>query len=319
MLNNNPSKNEDLLVVLDEQTCQEPNGVTCPVPKPRSKGNLKPVKETQNNIEDNQEGTSESGDSSIQLVSLLDDSLLDSHVVVDGMDTDRSQNSIVSRIKAFETQANTETSGLAKKPEISPRSLVPKPVVSVKKPVVAPKPGVTRTSGEWDSWTENKCKVVSQERHLQPQEAGSSITAKPELPKKPKPDTVKSSTNGPVNTGGRLTSENTEGQKKSPIPAPRPLVPNKSVSFESPAVPLLPLQPSISAPKLSVAVQSDAFRSLGEPTASSLSAPPQQGTPSREGDLISFDDDVLPIHSVGAVQELTHSESGKIKNKERSF
>ncbi|XP_060102632.1 SH3 domain-containing protein 19 isoform X2 [Heteronotia binoei] len=312
LLNNNPSKNENLLVVLEEQTCQEkPNADICPVPKPRSKGNLKPVvKETQNNTEDNQEETSQSRDSSsIQLVSLLDDSLLDSHVVIDSMDTDKSQSSIVSRIKGFETQANTETSGLAKKPEISPHSLASKPVVNVKKPVVAPKPGVTRTSDECDSWTENKFKVVSQERHLQPQEAGSSITTKPELPKKPKPDTVKSSSSGPLNTDDRLTSDNTEGQKKSPIPAPRPLVPKKSVSFESPAVPLLPLQPSASAPKLSVAVQSNAFRSLGEPTASSLSAAPQQGAPSREGDLISFDDDVLPINSVGAVQDLTHSES----------
>ncbi|XP_054845966.1 SH3 domain-containing protein 19 isoform X2 [Eublepharis macularius] len=312
LLNNNLSKNEDFLVVLEEQTCQEkPNAVVCPVPKPRSKGNLKPVvKETQNNTEDNQEETSQSRDtSSIQLVSLLDDSLLDSHVVTDSMDTDKNQSSIVSRIKAFETQANTETSGLAKKPEISPRSLAPKPIVSVKKPVVAPKPGVIRTSGEWDSWAESKLKVVSQERHLQPQEAGCNITTKPELPKKPKQDIVKSSSNGPLNTGSKLTSENTEGQKKSPVPAPRPLAPKKSVSFESPTVPPLPLQPSSSAPKLSVAVQANAFRSLGEPTASNVSAPPRQSLPPREGDLISFDDDVLPFNSVGAVQELTHSES----------
>ncbi|XP_077156219.1 SH3 domain-containing protein 19 isoform X3 [Paroedura picta] len=317
LLNNSPSKNEDLLVVLEEQTCQEkPNAVICPVPKPRSKGNLKPVvKEIQNNTEDNQEETSQLTDSSsIQLVCLLDDSLLDSHVVMDGMDTDRSQSSIVSRIKAFETQANTETSGLAKKPEISPRSLAHKPVVSVKKPVVAPKPGATRTSGEWDSWTENKCKVVSPEKHLQPQEAGSSITTKPELPKKPKPDTVKSITNVPLNTGSRTNSENIEVQKKFPIPTPRPFIPKKSVSFESPAVPLLPLPPSTSAPKLSVAVQSKALNSLGEPAASSLSASPQQSTPSKEGDLISFDDDVLPINSVEDVQELTHSESDLVKN-----
>nr|XP_056711291.1 SH3 domain-containing protein 19 [Euleptes europaea] len=310
LLNNNPSKNEDL-VVLEEQTCQEkPDAVTCPVPKPRSKGNLKPVgKETQNNTEDNQEETSQSREtSSIQLVTLLDDNLLDSHVVMNGMDTDKSQSSMVSRIKAFETQANTETSGLAKKPEISPRLLAPKPTVSVKKPVVASKPEAIRTSGEWDSWTESKFKLASQERHLQPQEAGSNITTKPELPKKPKPDTVKSSNNGPLNPGSRWTSENTEGQKKSPVPTPRPLVPKKSVSFESPAVPLLPLQPSSSAPKLSVAAQSNAFRSLGEPTASSLSAPPRQSTSSREGDLISFED-VLPFNSAGAVQELTHSEA----------
>ncbi|XP_015264533.1 PREDICTED: SH3 domain-containing protein 19 isoform X2 [Gekko japonicus] len=224
------------------------------------------------------------------------------------MDINKSQSSIVSRTKALETQANAETSGLVKQPEIPPRPLAHKPIFSVIKPVVAPKPGVTRTSGEWDSWTENKFKV-SQERHLQPQEAGSSITTKPELPKKPKPDTVKSSTNGPLNTGGRSTSENTEGQKKYPIPAPRPLVPKKSISFESPAAPLIPLQPPTSASRLSVAAQANASRSLGEPTASSLSAPPRQSTPSREGDLISFDDDVSPVNSDGAVPELAHSES----------
>ncbi|KAL8207157.1 UNVERIFIED_CONTAM: hypothetical protein K2H54_046657 [Gekko kuhli] len=318
LLNNNPSKNEDLLIVLEEETCQEnPNAVICPVPKPRSKANLKPVvKETQNNTEDNHEETSQSRDSSsIQLESLLDNSLLDSHVVMVSMDTNKSQSNTVSRTKALETQANAETSGLAKQPEIPPRPLAHKPVFSVIKPVVAPKPGVTRTSGEWDSWSENKFKGVSQERHLQSQEAGSSITTKPELPKKPKPDTIKSSTNGPINTGGRLTAENTEGQKKCPIPTPRPLVPKKSISFESPASPLIPLQPSSSAPRLSVAAQANASRSLGEPTASSLSAPPRQSIPSREGDLISFDDDVSPVNSDGVVQELAHSESGKIKNK----
>uniref|UniRef100_A0ACB8E842 Uncharacterized protein n=1 Tax=Sphaerodactylus townsendi TaxID=933632 RepID=A0ACB8E842_9SAUR len=311
-LKSNLSKNEDLLVVLEEQTCQEkPDVVTCPVPKPRSKGNLKPVvKETQTNTGDNQEETNQSGETSaIELVSLPDDSLLDSFVVMNGMDTDKSQSSIVSRIKAFETQTSTDTSGLAKKLETSPRSLAPKPIVGVKKPVVAPKPGIIRTSGEWDLSTESKFKVVSQERHLQPQEVGGNLTTKPELPKKPKSDTVKNSSNGPLNMWSRLTAENDEEQKKIPIPTPRPFVPKKSVSFEGFSVPLIPLEPSSSAPKFSVAAQSNVFSSLGEPTTSNLSAPPRQSTPCTEGDLISFDDDFVVFNSSGAVQEFTHSET----------
>ncbi|XP_033017099.1 SH3 domain-containing protein 19 isoform X2 [Lacerta agilis] len=309
LLISNPSKNEELLVVLEEeQACQEkPNAVICPVPKPRSKGNLKPVvRDTQSNAQDNQEEESQSRTEkdtpAIQLLSLLDDSLWDTHM--DSMDKDKSQSSILTRIKAFESQANTET----KKPEISPRSLGPKPIISAKKPVVAPKPVANRASGEWDSWTESKLKVISQERQPQPQEVGSNIT-KPELPKKPKSGIVKSSSNGLLSSTGKSASEDSNGQRKSPIPAPRPLVPKKSVSFESPALPMLPLKPVSATPRLSVAAQSNAFRSLAEPPASSLTAPPGQSKPPAEGDLISFDDDVLPPNSAGTSQEITPSES----------
>ncbi|XP_061440638.1 SH3 domain-containing protein 19 isoform X2 [Rhineura floridana] len=312
LLISSPSKNEELLVVLEERTYQEkPNAVICPVPKPRSKGNLKPVvRDTQNNTQDNQEASqsnTEKDTSAIQLLSLLDDSLWNSHMVMDSMDTDKSQSSIVSRIKAFELQANTETAGLTKKPEISPRSLGPKPIISAKKPVVAPKPGTHRTSSEWDSWTESKLKAISQERH--PQEAGNNTITKPELPKKPKSGIVKSRSNGLLNSRSRSASENSDGQRKSPIPAPRPLVPKKSVSFDSPALPILPLKPVSATPKISIAAQSNAFRYLAEPPTASL----MQSKPFREGDLISFDDDdVLPLNSVGTPQALTQSESDRV-------
>ncbi|KAJ6668703.1 hypothetical protein lerEdw1_012186 [Lerista edwardsae] len=312
LLNSNPSKNEELLVVLEEQTCQEkPNAVICPVPKPRSKGNLKPVvRDTQNNTQDNQDKASQSQSAnetfSVQLLTLLDDGFWESPVV---MDMDKSQSSIVSRIKAFEQQGNTETTGLTKKPDLSPRSLGPRPVVSAKKPVVAPKPGLNRVSGEWDSWTESKLKAVSQEKHFQPQEAGNHVLAKPELPKKPKPGIVKSSSNGLLNAGSRSASENNEGHRKSPTPAPRPLVPKKSLSFESPALPVLPLKPGSAAPRISVASQSNAFKSVRETHTSNFTAPPLQSHPSMERDLISFEDDVFPSNSTGAPQELTRSES----------
>lgn len=316
LLNSNCSKNEEFLVVLEEQTCQEkPNAVKCPVPKPRSKGNLKPVvKDPQNNTQDNQDKAGQSKEiSSVDLLSLLDDSLWESPVVMDSMDMDKSQSSIVSRIKAFEQPANTETPGSTKKPDFSPRSSGPKPVVSAKKPVVAPKPGLNRVSGEYDSWTESK--VISQEKHFQSQGAGNNFLAtKPELPKKPKPGIIKSSSsNGLLNADSRSASEYSEGHRKSPTPIPRPLVPKKSLSFEGSVLPVLPIKPGSAAPRISVASQSNAFRSVREIPASNLVASPLESTPSLEGDLISFDDDVLPLNSTGAVQERTHSESGKIE------
>ncbi|KAH0616033.1 hypothetical protein JD844_026810 [Phrynosoma platyrhinos] len=315
LLNSNHSINAELLVVLEDQSCQEkPNAVIYPVPKPRSKGNLKPiVRDIQNNIQGNQVETrqseTEKDTPSIHLVSLLDDNFWDSHMVMENMDTDKSQNSIVSRIKAFEMQTNMETSGLTKKPEVSPRSLGPKPVVSAKKPVVAPKPGANRTSGEWDSRMETKLKTISQERPLPLQDTGSNIITKPELPKKPKPIIVKSSSNGLLNSGSRPASENSEGQRMSPVPTPRPVVPRKSVSFENPVLPLLPLKPLSATPRLSVAAQTSAFRSLVETPTSGFSTISVQNTPSVEGDLISFDDDVLPVNSAGTLQERTQSES----------
>ncbi|XP_044286634.1 SH3 domain-containing protein 19 isoform X3 [Varanus komodoensis] len=304
LLNSNPSKNEDLLVILEEHTCQEkPNAVICPVPKPRSKGNLKPVlRDTQSSAQDNHKKTTTEKDTpSIHLSFLLDDSFGDCHMVIDTMDTDKNQSSIISRIKAFELQANTET----KKAEVSPHSLGPKPIISAKKPVVAPKPGVNRASGDCNSWTEGKLKTVSQERPLPSQEAGSTAINKPELPKKPA--IVKSTSDGLLNSGNRSASESSDGQRKSPIPAPRPLVLKKSGPARSPVLPTVPLKPVNAAPRLSIAAQSPAFRSLAEPPASNSVVPPVQSTPSREGDLISFDDDIFPLNTAGNLEELTRS------------
>ncbi|KAJ7326892.1 hypothetical protein JRQ81_016651 [Phrynocephalus forsythii] len=317
LLNNNHAKNEELLVVLEEQPCQEkPDAVVRPVPKPRTKGNLKPaVRYTQNTTEDNQNETSQSRSdkdaSSRCLESLLDDNFWDGHMVVENMDSNNSQNSIVSKIKVFEMQGNMDTAGLTKKPEVSPRSVGPKPIISAKKPVLAPKPGAIKASDEWDLWTESKLKAVPQERPLQPQEGGNNITTKPELPKKPKPAIVKSSSSGQLNSGCKQTSDNSDGQRKSPVPAPRPLVLTKSISFENPALPILPLKPANAAPRLSIAAQTSAFRSLVEPPSVFLS-PPVPSTTCVEGDLISFVDDVLPLTSTGNVQELAQSESDLI-------
>uniref|UniRef100_A0A8C3JE73 SH3 domain containing 19 n=1 Tax=Calidris pygmaea TaxID=425635 RepID=A0A8C3JE73_9CHAR len=211
---------------------------------------------------------------------------------MDSMSTERSQNSIVSRIKVFESQGTNDTSGLLKKPEIAPRSFAPRPATA-KKPVVAPKPGVSRISGDWDTWTESKS-TPSKELQPQPEVAGSSVVTKPELPKKPKPGLVKSISTDFLDA--RSGSENSDGQKKFPVPAPRPLVPKKSRYAENPALSLASLKPIAAPPRSSASAQEKVFRSLGElsPAANS-SAPALQSKLDVEGDLISFDDDVLPL------------------------
>ncbi|XP_010078027.1 PREDICTED: SH3 domain-containing protein 19 [Pterocles gutturalis] len=223
---------------------------------------------------------------------------------MDSMSTEKSQNSIVSRIKVFESQGTNDTSGLSKKPEIAPRSFPPRPVTA-KKPVVAPKPGVCRISGDWDAWTESKS-TPSQELQPQPEVAGSSIVTKPELPKKPKPGLVKSSSSDFLDARSGSVAENSDGQKKFPVPAPRPLVPKKSHYAENPALSLAPLKPIVAPPR----AQEKVFKSLGElsPAANS-SAPALQNKLDAEGDLISFDDDVLPLSPLCGVKDNIGSEA----------
>ncbi|NXW07407.1 SH319 protein, partial [Fregetta grallaria] len=226
---------------------------------------------------------------------------------MDSMSTEKSQNSIVSRIKVFESQGANDTSGLLKKPEIAPRSFSPRPVTA-KKPVVAPKPGVSRISGDWDAWTESKL-TPSKELQPQPEVVGSSVVTKPELPKKPKPGLVKSSSDFLDARSGSV-AENGDGQKKFPVPAPRPLVPKKSRYIENPDLSLASLKPIATPPRASVSTQEKVFKSLGElsPAANS-SAPALQNKLDVEGDLISFDDDILPLSPTCVVKDSISSEA----------
>ncbi|XP_064918751.1 SH3 domain-containing protein 19 isoform X5 [Columba livia] len=315
LLNRSPSENENPLIVFEiseGQSCQEnPNAVICPVPKPRSRSNLRPViKNTESKI-DNGEVTQSSTKRQqppVQQSPLSDDSLLDSHLAMDSMSTEKSQNSIVSRIKVFESQGNNDTSGLSKKPEITPRSFPPRPITA-KKPVVAPKPGVSRISGDWDAWTESKS-TLSKELQPQPEVAGSSVVTKPELPKKPKPGLVKSSSSDLLDTRSGSAAESGNGQKKFPVPAPRPLVPKKSHYSENPALSLASLKPIPAPPRASVSAQEKVFRSLAESSpAATCSAPASLNKPDVEGDLISFDDDVLPLSPACIVKDSISSEA----------
>ena len=214
--------------------------------------------------------------------------------VMNMMNAEQSRSTVVSRIKALEGQPNTESLGLPKKPEIVPRTVPPRPAVSSGKPSLAPKPTANRASGEWDSWTASRLRGAPAPQSP-PKEAGSSPVTKPELPKKPNPGLIRS-----INLeslGGGPAAESPSGGRKAPTPAPRPLLPRRSASSENTACSAALLKPVLVPPRLSVASQAKAFRSLGEGPPASPPAPAQQSQPPGDVDLISFDDDVLPAPS----------------------
>ncbi|KAM4834465.1 SH3 domain-containing protein 19 isoform 2-T3 [Thomomys bottae] len=307
------------LIVFDipeeQNRLANPSVTRCPVPRPRSKSNLRPAARDPNLREKSHqkigpalpEETSFPGWPS----SLLDRTNdLDSQPVMCTMNPEQSQNSIVSRVKAFEGQTNAETSpALPKKPEIIPRTLPPKPAVSSGKPCVAPKPAAGTTPGDWDTWTENRLKVTSREGltpYLSPQEAGNIPVTKPELPKKPTPGLIRSVNHEIL--GGGLVAESTGVGKKVPTPAPRPLLPKKSFSSENPTCPSAPPKPGPVPPALLVASQAKAFRSLGEGALANAPAPALPSRPLGDIDLISFDDDVLPTLPGNPAEESAGSE-----------
>ncbi|XP_076788717.1 SH3 domain-containing protein 19 isoform X2 [Arvicanthis niloticus] len=294
--------------ICEEQNCPEnPSATRCPVPRPRSKGNLRPVARDANSKEKNIPKSPVTPREDWPPQCLLDSTCnLDSQAVMNIMNTEQSQNTIVSRIKAFEGQTNTEIPGLHKKPEIIPRTIPPKPAVSSGKPLVAPKPAANRASGEWDSWAENRLKVTAREGlipYSSPPEAGIIPVTKPELPKKPTPGLTRSVNH--ETSGGRSMVESPDAGKKIPTPAPRPLLPKKSASPDAPPYPSVPPKLVSVPPRLSVASQAKAFRSLGEGLPSNPSAPAPQSKALGDIDLISFDDDVLPTAGCSAEEPVS--------------
>ncbi|XP_036743583.2 SH3 domain-containing protein 19 isoform X1 [Manis pentadactyla] len=305
------------LIVFDNseaQNCPENSSATrCPVPRPRSKSNLRPVARDTPIKEQNHQKISpvatEEESSPSQCQFLLDNTNgLDGQAVMNIMNAERSQNSVVSKIKAFEGQTNTEISGLPKKPEIAPRTLPSRPAVPSGKPAVAPKPAANRASGQWDSWTENRLKLASREGlppYSSAQEAGSIPVTKPELPKKPSAGLTQRVNHESL--GGGPLAESPDSGRKVPTPAPRPLLLKKSVSSENPS-PVTSLSPVAAPPQLLVASQAKAFRSLGEGPPPAAPVPVVQSKPPGDIDLISFDDDVLPTPSGNLGEESVSSE-----------
>lgn len=283
--------------ICEEQNCPEnPSATRCPVPRPRSKTNLRPVARDAHSKEKNVPKSPVTSREDWPPQCLLDSTgNLDSQAVMNIMNTEQSQNTIVSRIKAFEGQTSTEIPGPPKKPEIIPRTVPPKPAVSSGKPLVAPKPAANRASGEWDSWAENRLKVTSREgltSYSSPQEAGITPVTKPELPKKPTPGLTRTANH--ETSGGRPMAESPDAGKKIPTPAPRPLLPKKSASPDAPPYPSVPPKLVSVPPRLSVTSQAKAFRLPGEGLPSNPPVPAPQSKALGDIDLISFDDDVLP-------------------------
>ncbi|XP_017917083.1 PREDICTED: SH3 domain-containing protein 19 isoform X4 [Capra hircus] len=297
-----PPTNEGPLIVFDiseEQNCpQNSSAPRCPVPKPRTKSNLRPVARDSHVKEQNSWSSpvaaQEEAAPSRPLPLWEGASRPEGQATMNTMSTEQGRSTVISRIKALEGQTSTESLGLPKKPEIVPRTVPPRPAVSSGKPSVAPKPAANRASGEWDSWTASRLRG-GPTPHSPPKEARSSPVTKPELPKKPNPGLIRS-----INLeslGGGPTAESPNGGKKAPTPAPRPLLPKKSVSSENAPCSVALLKPVTVPPRLSVASQAKAFRSLGEGPPASPPVPAQQSKPPGDIDLISFDDDVLPAPS----------------------
>ncbi|XP_063314574.1 SH3 domain-containing protein 19 isoform X2 [Pelobates fuscus] len=257
-----------------------------PVPRPRTKANIKPV--LNNNLSIFQA-------SSDELFLSPPEGQLPTNKTCSGFAdnfvgdiNNMSQNSIVSRIKAFESQG--ESSEQSRRPEIAPRSINTKNSVSVR-PIPAPKPVSHRISSEWDPSKDNKPKFTPREGLVPPRIQDPGGITKPDLPKKPKPNLVKSNSNG---VEAALTGNNgKDAERKVPVPAPRPLLPKKPPQTDNPATvsagPRLP----VTVPKLSVATQAKAF-TVAETPVARLPPPPVQSKPVGELDLISFDDDVCP-------------------------
>ena len=264
-----PPTNEGPLIVFDiseEQNCpQNSSAPRCPVPKPRTKSNLRPVARDSHVKEQNSWSSpvaaQEEAAPSRPLPLWEGASRPEGQATMNTMSTEQGRSTVISRIKALEGQTSTESLGLPKKPEIVPRTVPPRPAVSSGKPSVAPKPAANRASGEWDSWTASRLRG-GPTPHSPPKEARSSPVTKPELPKKPNPGLIRS-----INLeslGGGPTAESPNGGKKAPTPAPRPLLPKKSVSSENAPCSVALLKPVTVPPRLSVASQAKAFRSLGE-------------------------------------------------------
>lgn len=112
-------------------------------------------------------------------------------------------------------------------------------------------------------------------------------------------------------------AESPASGKKAPTPAPRPLLPKKSasagaapypVASETPPYPAALLKPITVPPRLSLASQAKAFRSLGEGPPASPPVPVLQSKPPGDIDLISFDDEVLPAPSGNLAEDSIDSE-----------
>ncbi|XP_067848225.1 SH3 domain-containing protein 19 isoform X2 [Heptranchias perlo] len=303
-----------------EQSVQtNTNVVGRPIPKPRSLGNFKILfEELQSETSEGEDKESSSEIGVIRGLTLCQNPFAEDNFVNQGTMGDISGHSILSRIKAFETQADSENSSgntrPSKRPEVAPRSLGPKPAVAQGKPTVAPKPSVAdKNSGESGNGAESKPVAAERQGPIllpKPQTVSTAVGPKPEPPKKPKPtisadskqsgvsnDTLDHGEEVPTATATTQRERPTERRIQVPVPAPRPTVAKRTIPSENRDA--TSIAPKPSAPRPSVVPITKASVVQVEGSSTNKHAPSLPIISRSEQDLISFDDDVVPAAPTG--------------------
>ncbi|XP_051866341.1 SH3 domain-containing protein 19 isoform X2 [Pristis pectinata] len=268
-------ENEAPLISIESDTSREQsvqtntNVAERPIPRPRSLGNFKVL------FQELQLGPSEEeSKGSFSEVSFVENCQIpiakDNFTSQDTME-DSSGQGILSRIKAFETQTNSESFASnaqpSKRPEVAPRTLVPKPAVGQGRPTIAPKPPmVDKISGESNNGVEAKPVAAERQGPIvlpKPQIGSTAVGPKPEPPKKPKSsismeskqndqtcsilDIQEEELSNPVTTQRERPAV---WRNQMPIPAPRPTMAKRTTPAENRIAPSTITKPPITRPSV---------------------------------------------------------------------
>ncbi|XP_032873542.1 SH3 domain-containing protein 19 isoform X2 [Amblyraja radiata] len=310
-------ENEAPLISIESDTSREQsvqtntNVVKCPIPRPRSLGNLTVLFE-ELQIE-RSEGEVKGSFSEDSVLQVCQNPIAKGSFTSQNIMGDSSGQGILSRIKAFETQKDSENvannAQSSKRPEVVPRTFVPKPGVVQGRPTVAPKPSlVDRTSGEPNNGAEAKPVAAERQGPLLPpksQTGGAAVGPKPEPPKKPKPSISAESkqNNQTCNTLDRREEAPSDSvatqigrpavrRNQMPIPAPRPTMAKQTNTTENRIAPSITPKPPASRPSVLPITKTSMMEAEGSSTNVQISLNSAQ-------DLISFDDDVMPAIPTG--------------------
>ncbi|XP_072112154.1 SH3 domain-containing protein 19 isoform X1 [Mobula birostris] len=317
-----PNENEAPLISLEGDTSREQsvqtntNVVERPIPRPRSLGNFRVL------LQELQLGPSEEeGKESSSKVSVVE-----SHQIPIAKDNFSSQDimgdsngqSVLCKIKAFETQTDPENFASnaqpSKRPEVAPRTLLPKSAAVQGRPAVAPKPSmINKISGESNDGVE--AKPIAAERQgpilLPKPQVGSTATgSKPEPPKKPK-SSISTESKPNDQTCSTLDLQEQElpnpvmtqrerpavWRNQTPIPAPRPTVAKRTNPIENRITPPTAPKPPTTRPSLLPIAKTPVVEAEG--SSINKHSPPLQIHSKSTQDLISFEDDVIPALPTG--------------------
>ncbi|XP_078262050.1 SH3 domain-containing protein 19 isoform X1 [Rhinoraja longicauda] len=310
-------ENEASLISIESDTSREQsvqtntNVVGCPIPRPRSLGNLTVLfQEVQ--IE-RSEGEEKGTFSEASVVQVCQNPIAKGNSTSQNVMGDSGGQGILSRIKAFETQKDSENvannAQPSKRPEIAPRAFLPKPGVVQGRPTVAPKPSlVDRISGESNNGAEAKPVAAERQGPILPpksQTGSAAVGPKPEPPKKPKPSiSAESKQNDQTcNTLDRREEALSDSvatqierpavrKNQMPIPAPRPTMAKRTNTTENRIAPFITPKPPASRPSALPITKTSTMEAEGSSTNIQISSNSAQ-------DLISFDDDVIPAIPTG--------------------